>query len=166
MSRLNLIKGVGPVLQIAGGAPPCPTPCTTSWTSAPTKPRVQGTRAFHLVRPPPGLGPFKDVYSVMAAWGANHGAEAVYRPSYWNAFGMVSAARPNGRAFDPFQSEHAAKRRTRKARITGRAKRSGQCTSKVPKGATRRCSRVVRRGRLPLLRRVGLSVPSRAAPCL
>jgi L-fucose isomerase-like protein len=27
-----------------------------------------------LVRPPPGTGPFKDVYSVMAAWGANHGA--------------------------------------------------------------------------------------------
>jgi L-fucose/D-arabinose isomerase len=63
-----------------------------------------------------GTGPFKDVYSVMAAWGANHGAvcyghvgadlitlasilripvcmhnvapDQVYRPSYWNAFGM------------------------------------------------------------------------------
>jgi len=74
MSRLNLVKGVGPVLQIAEGAPPCPMRCTTSWTSAPTRPRVQGTRALHLVRPPPGKGPFKDVYSVMAAWGANHGA--------------------------------------------------------------------------------------------
>jgi len=37
----------------------------------------------------------------MAAWGAKHGAEQVYRSSYWNAFGMVSAARPNGRAFQP-----------------------------------------------------------------
>jgi len=63
-----------------------------------------------------GNGPFKDVYSVMAHWGANHGAisyghigadlislaailripvamhnvpaEQIFRPSYWNAFGM------------------------------------------------------------------------------
>jgi L-fucose isomerase len=63
-----------------------------------------------------GEGAFRDVYSVMAAWGANHGAisyghigadlitlasilripvcmhnvdpNAIYRPSYWNAFGM------------------------------------------------------------------------------
>jgi L-fucose isomerase len=61
-----------------------------------------------------GSGPFKDVYSVMAAWGANHGAlayghigadlitlasmlripvcmhnvEDLYRPSAWGAFGM------------------------------------------------------------------------------
>ncbi len=31
----------------------------------------------------------------------NVSAEAVYRPSYWNAIGMVSAARPNGREFQP-----------------------------------------------------------------
>jgi L-fucose isomerase len=63
-----------------------------------------------------GEGPFKDVYSVMAAWGANHGAisyghigddlitlasmlripvcmhnvseDRIFRPSYWKAFGM------------------------------------------------------------------------------
>jgi L-fucose isomerase len=63
-----------------------------------------------------GKGPFKDVYSVMAAWGANHGAisyghigadlitlasmlripvsmhnvaeDRIFRPSYWKAFGM------------------------------------------------------------------------------
>jgi len=63
-----------------------------------------------------GKGPFKDVYSVMVAWGANHGAisyghigadlialaamlripvgmhnvdeGAIFRPSYWNAMGM------------------------------------------------------------------------------
>jgi L-fucose/D-arabinose isomerase len=155
-------------MQIAEGiTATLPDACTTNWTSAPTKPRVQRTRALHLVRPPPGTGPFKDVYSVMAAWGANHGAvcygiyaeassartsspwpasallkkrripvcmhnvaaDQVYRPSYWNAFGMVSAARPNGRAFDPFQSEHAAKQRTRKARTTGRARRLGRCIS-------------------------------------
>jgi L-fucose isomerase len=62
-----------------------------------------------------GQGPFRDVYSVMAAWGANHGAVSyghigadlislasllripvcmhnvegtLYRPSAWAAFGM------------------------------------------------------------------------------
>jgi L-fucose isomerase len=62
-----------------------------------------------------GVGPFRDVYSVMAGWGANHGAisyghigadlmtlasmlripvsmhnvpeESVFRPSAWSAFG-------------------------------------------------------------------------------
>jgi len=64
-----------------------------------------------------GEGAFKDVYSVMANWGANHGAisyghigdqiitlasmlripvnmhnvsvERIYRPSSWNAFGTI-----------------------------------------------------------------------------
>ena len=113
MSRLNLVKGVGPVLQIAEGVTATLPDAVhdkldkrtnETWPTTWFVPRLTGT------------GPFKDVYSVMAAWGANHGAvcyghvgadlitlasilripvcmhnvpaEAVYRPSYWNAFGM------------------------------------------------------------------------------
>ncbi len=71
MSRINLVKGLGPVMQIAEG-----------WT-------VDLPKDVHIIldeRTNPtwpttwfvprltGSGPFKDVYSVMAAWGANHGA--------------------------------------------------------------------------------------------
>ena len=71
MCRINLVKGLGPVMQIAEG-----------WT-------VDLPKAVHEVldeRTNPtwpttwfapkltGKGPFKDVYSVMANWGANHGA--------------------------------------------------------------------------------------------
>jgi L-fucose isomerase len=113
MSRLNLVKGVGPVLQIAEGVTATLPDAVhdkldkrtnETWPTTWFVPRLTGS------------GPFKDVYSVMAAWGANHGAvcyghvgadlitlasilripvcmhnvsaEAVYRPSYWNAFGM------------------------------------------------------------------------------
>jgi L-fucose isomerase len=113
MSRLNLVKGVGPVLQIAEGVTATLPDAVhdkldkrtnETWPTTWFVPRLTGK------------GPFKDVYSVMAAWGANHGAvcyghvgadlitlasilripvcmhnvpaEAVYRPSYWNAFGM------------------------------------------------------------------------------
>ena len=113
MSRVNMIKGVGLVLQIAEGftyeleadahdvlnqrtSPTWPT----TWFA----PRLTGT------------GPFKDAYSVMGNWGANHGAfsyghigadlitlasmlripvcmhnvpdEQIYRPSTWASFGM------------------------------------------------------------------------------
>jgi L-fucose/D-arabinose isomerase len=113
MSRLNLVKGVGPVLQIAEGVTATLPDAVhdkldkrtnETWPTTWFVPRLTGT------------GPFKDVYSVMAAWGANHGAvsyghvgadlitlasilripvcmhnvapDQVYRPSYWNAFGM------------------------------------------------------------------------------
>ena len=71
MSRLNLVKGVGPVLQIAEGST-CTLPdavhdkldkrTNETWPTTWFVPRLTGE------------GPFKDVYSVMAAWGANHGA--------------------------------------------------------------------------------------------
>ena len=112
MCRLNLVKGVGPVLQIAEG-----------WTA--TFPdeafdiidkRTDRTwpSTFFVPRTT-GVGRFKDVYSVMNYWGANHGAisfghigadlislasmlsipvcmqnveeEKVFRPSAWAAFG-------------------------------------------------------------------------------
>jgi L-fucose isomerase len=113
MSRLNLVKGVGPVLQIAEGV-------TATLPDAVHDTRDKRTNATWpttwFVPRLTGTGPFKDVYSVMAAWGANHGAvcyghvgadlitlasilripvcmhnvpaDQVYRPSYWNAFGM------------------------------------------------------------------------------
>jgi len=115
MTRLNLVKGLGPVLQIAEGFT-VTIPAKVhdkldlrtdpTWPTTWFAPRVTGT------------GPFKDVYSVMAAWGANHGAvsyghigadlitlasmlripvcmhnvpeDQIYRPSYWNSFGMGS----------------------------------------------------------------------------
>ena len=114
MSRLNLVKGLGPVLQIAEG-----------WT-AELDPEVHRTldertdptwpTTWFVPRLMPERDAFKDVYSVMNNWGANHGALTyghigkdlitlasmlripvcmhniadvdVFRPSAWNAFGM------------------------------------------------------------------------------
>ncbi|HRS05376.1 MAG TPA: L-fucose isomerase, partial [Treponema sp.] len=113
MSRINVIKGLGPVLQIAEGVTATlpeqvhdklDKRTNETWPTTWFVPRLTGT------------GTFKDVYSVMAAWGANHGAisyghigadlitlasilripvcmhnvetSKIYRPSYWSAFGM------------------------------------------------------------------------------
>jgi L-fucose isomerase len=112
MSRLNLVKGLGPVLQIAEG-----------WTiDLPEQvhhqldERTNPTWPTHWFVPNlTGQGAFRDVYSVMANWGANHGAlsyghigsdlislasmlripvcmhnvleEKMFRPSTWSAFG-------------------------------------------------------------------------------
>lgn len=112
MCRLNLVKGLGPVLQLAEG-----------WTATfPEKvfeiidQRTDKTwpSTFFVPRLT-GEGHFKDVYSVMNFWGANHGAisyghigadlitlasmlsipvcmhnvdeENIFRPSAWNSFG-------------------------------------------------------------------------------
>jgi L-fucose isomerase len=73
MLRLNLVAGVGPVLQLAQG-----------WTvDLPPEvhhaldQRTDPTWPTHWFVPElTGDGPFRDVYSVMANWGANHGAIA------------------------------------------------------------------------------------------
>jgi L-fucose isomerase len=112
MSRLNWIKGLGPALQIAEG----------QTVELPEKVHEALDRRTNPTWPTTwfvprltGVGPFRDVYSVMAAWGANHGAvsyghigadllalaamlripvclhnvqEASFRPSAWGAFGM------------------------------------------------------------------------------
>jgi L-fucose isomerase len=71
MSRLNLVKGLGPVLQIAEGwAVNLPESVhqvldertNPTWPSTWFQPRVTGS------------GVFTDAYTVMNAWGANHGA--------------------------------------------------------------------------------------------
>jgi L-fucose/D-arabinose isomerase len=71
MARLNLVAGAGPVLQIAEG-----------WTIELPQAvhdvldqRTDPTWPTHWFVPrTTGVGPFRDVYSVMANWAANHGA--------------------------------------------------------------------------------------------
>lgn len=113
MLRVNLIRGLGPVIQIAEG-----------WTvELPEKvhdilnKRTDKTWPTTWFAPRlTGEGAFKDVYSVMNNWGANHGAfnyghigadvitlasmlripvcmhnvceDKIFRPASWNAFGM------------------------------------------------------------------------------
>ena len=113
ISRVNLVKGLGPVLQIAEGwtveLPEKMNKILTDRTN-PTWPTTWFAPRLT------GKGPFTDVYSVMANWGANHSASSfghigadlitlasilripvcmhnvvedkVFRPSSWNAFGM------------------------------------------------------------------------------
>jgi L-fucose isomerase len=113
ISRVNLVKGLGPVLQLAEGwtveLPEKMNKILTDRTN-PTWPTTWFTPRLT------GKGPFTDVYSVMANWGANHSAssyghigadlislasllripvcmhnvpdEKIFRPSAWNAFGM------------------------------------------------------------------------------
>lgn len=113
MCRLNLIKGQGPVLQIAEGWAVNVDPeifdiinrrTDKTWPTTWFAPRLTGQ------------GAFRDVYSVMNNWGANHGAisyghigadlitlasmlripvcmhnvceQDIFRPSAWAAFGM------------------------------------------------------------------------------
>ena len=115
MSRLNLVKGLGPVLQIAEGQTiELPTKVhdaldnrtSPTWPTTWFAPRLTGR------------GAFKDTYSVMNNWGANHGAvsyghigsdlitlasmlripvcmhnieeDKIFRPSSWNAFGTAN----------------------------------------------------------------------------
>lgn len=113
MARLNLVKGIGPVLQIAEGWTVELDPeahkilddrTDKGWPTTWFAPRLTDSPNF------------KDVYSVMNCWGANHGAisyghigadlitmasmlripvcmhnveeDKIFRPSSWNAFGM------------------------------------------------------------------------------
>ena len=71
MCRLNIVKGLGPVMQIAEGwTVELPDDMhriledrtDPTWPTTWFAPRITGT------------GAFRDVYSVMANWGANHGA--------------------------------------------------------------------------------------------
>lgn len=115
MIRLNLIKGIGPVLQIVEGwTVALPTEVSDTlwkrtdytWPCTWFAPRCDGKDG----------SPFKTAYDVMNNWGANHGAisyghigadvitmcsmlripvcmhnvptEKIFRPAAWNAFGM------------------------------------------------------------------------------
>ena len=115
MIRLNLVKGLGPVLQIAEGwTVRLPDEVTDvlmkrtdpTWPCTWFTPRCDGKAG----------SPFQDAYTVMNNWGANHGAisyghigadlitmcsmlripvclhnvpeQDIFRPAAWNAFGM------------------------------------------------------------------------------
>lgn len=113
MIRLNLVKGLGPVLQIAEGwTVKLPAEVSdTLWK------RTDYTWPCTWFAPrTTGSGAFKTAYDVMNNWGANHGAisyghigadlitmcsmlripvcmhnvpeEEIFRPAAWNAFGM------------------------------------------------------------------------------
>jgi L-fucose/D-arabinose isomerase len=114
MCRLNLVKGLGPVLQIAEGYTVDLPDAVHDVLDARTNPTWPSTWfAPNLT----GRGPFADVYSVMNNWGANHGAishghigadlitlasllripvdmhnvpaERLFRPSAWARFGAL-----------------------------------------------------------------------------
>ena len=123
MSRINLVKGLGPVLQLAEG-----------WTfELPEKvhgllnERTNPTWPTTWFAPRlTGRGVFRDGYEVMNAWGANHGAfsfghvgadlialasilripvfmhnvpeEQIFRPSAWNSFGTADTEGADFRA--------------------------------------------------------------------
>ena len=119
MIRMNLVKGLGPVLQIAEGwtvGLPAEVSDTLwkrtdyTWPCTWFAPRCDGKEG----------SPFKTAYEVMNCWGANHGAisyghigadlitmcsilripvcmhnvptEDIFRPKAWDAFGMDKEA--------------------------------------------------------------------------
>lgn len=114
MMRLNMVKGLGPVLQIAEGWS-VELPADVHHTLDVRTDKTWPTTWF-APRLDPSKDAFKDVYSVMNNWGANHGAIAhghigadlitlasmlripvcmhniaekdIFRPAAWNAFGM------------------------------------------------------------------------------
>lgn len=127
MTRLNLVKGLGPVLQIAEGyTVDLPEDVTeTLWNR--TDPTWPTTWFAPILT---GKGAFKDVYSVMNNWGANHGAlsyghvgdlfitlasmlripvamhnvseDRIFRPSAWTAFGTSDLEGADYRACQNF----------------------------------------------------------------
>ena len=123
MARINLVKGLGPVLQLAEGVTvevpehvheSLDQRTNPTWPTTWFAPRITGQ------------GAFRDVYSVMNSWGANHsvmsyghiGADMIalasilripvymhnveeqdiFRPSAWNAFGTADAEGSDFRA--------------------------------------------------------------------
>ncbi len=127
MSRISLVKGLGPVLQLVEGwSVDLPAKVhrqlnertNPTWPSTWFAPRLTGS------------GPFADVYSVMNNWSANHGAisfghigaelialaatlripvamhnvveEGVFRPSAWSLFGAQDAQGADFRACQNF----------------------------------------------------------------
>jgi len=127
MCRLNMVAGLGPVMQIAEGA-------------TVTLPEKVGTVLMERTNPTwpttwfvpslTGKGPFTDVYSVMENWGANHGAVSyghiggelitlasmlripvamhnvppgrIFRPKVWASFGDIDTQGADYRACGSF----------------------------------------------------------------
>ncbi len=117
MCRINLVKGLGPVLQLAEGWTVDLPDDVHSILDVRTDPTWPTTWFAPRLT---GKGAFRDVYSVMANWGANHGAinyghigadlitlcamlripvtmhnvddADIMRPSAWNMFGTDNLA--------------------------------------------------------------------------
>ena len=113
MARVNIVKGLGPVLQLAEGWTVDIDPEIHKIIDKRTDPTWPTTWFVPRLCDKPA---FKDVYSVMNNWGANHGAisyghigadlitlasmlripvcmhnvddDRIFRPAAWNAFGM------------------------------------------------------------------------------
>ncbi len=112
MIRINLVKGLGPTIQIAEGY----TVCLPDEVSDILWKRTDYTWPCTWFTPIcTGEGPFRSAYDLMNCWGANHGAisyghigadlitmcamlripvglhnvpdEKIFRPASWNAFG-------------------------------------------------------------------------------
>jgi L-fucose isomerase len=127
MCRINLVKGLGPALQIAEGhsvSLPARVHKVLDDRTNPTWPTTWFAPTLT------GKGAFRDVYSVMNNWGANHGAisyghigadlislaamlripvymhnvpeQKVYRPSTWAAFGTADLEGADYRACQNF----------------------------------------------------------------
>lgn len=123
MFRLNLVKGLGPVLQIAEGWSVDLPEDVHNTLDARTNPTWPTTWFVPRLT---GDYPYGDVYSVMNNWGANHGAisyghiggdlislasmlripvdmhnvpeERVFRPSSWSRFGALEPQSADYRA--------------------------------------------------------------------
>ncbi len=127
MIRVNLVKGLGPVLQLAEGysvALPDEVHKTLDQRTSPTWPTTYFAPRLT------GKTPFQDAYSVMANWGANHGSfcyghvgaqlitlasmlripvsmhnvpdDAIFRPSAWASFGAMDLLGSDYRACADF----------------------------------------------------------------
>ncbi len=127
MARINLIKGLGPVLQIAEGYTVELAEDVHDKLDERTNPTWPTTWFAPILT---GEGPFVDVYSVMNNWGANHGAisyghiggdlitlaailripvcmhnvpaDRIFRPSAWSAFGAMDPQGADYRACSAF----------------------------------------------------------------
>ncbi|NLG24497.1 MAG: L-fucose isomerase, partial [Clostridiales bacterium] len=127
MSRLNLIDGLGPVMQIAEGWSAVLPEKVNAVLDKRTDPTWPTTWFVPRLT---GQGAFADVYSVMNNWGANHGAfsyghigadlislcamlripvcmhnvpgTAILRPSTWAAFGTCDPEGADYRACQNF----------------------------------------------------------------
>ncbi|MCX7024916.1 MAG: L-fucose isomerase [Spirochaetes bacterium] len=121
--RVNMIDGLGPVLQLAEGYTVELPAAVAKTLEDRTNPTWPSTWFAPIIS---GEGAFRDVYSVMNNWGANHGSfsyghigadlislcsmlripvcmhnvapDRVFRPASWNAFGTADAESADYRA--------------------------------------------------------------------
>src|SRR5699024_7567399 len=128
MTRINIVKGLGPVLQIAEGYSVDLPEDVHNTIDNRTDPPWPTTWFAPILT---GKGAFKDVYSVMDFWGSNHGAisyghigadlltlasmlrmpvnmhnvdsSRIFRPHVWTMFGTQDLESAAFRACDNFE---------------------------------------------------------------